>query len=201
MPQSLRLLVLCLPFALAGPSPLHAQEPDTTVADTTQAPSDTVQASPESEAPRLTAAQADSVARARRQRATDSARAAAKDWLSLTDAGHFDQSWDAADSVFQAGVEREAWIDQGRRARARLDTLQSRHLIKTQYRDSTDQLPGGSPVVLFQYASTFGGGSVLEAVVTTHRDTAWTVAGYRVVPAPTDSTIVPPDSTQQNTPE
>ncbi len=197
MPHPTRLLTLCVLLVPAWAPPLYAQEPDTSVADTARAPSDTAQVTPENDAPTLTAAQADSVARARQQRATDSARAAAEDWLSLTDAGHFDRSWDAADSTLQAGVERESWIDQGRRARARLDTLQSRQLIKTQYRDSTDQRPGGPPVVLLQYASEFGSGSVLEAVVTTHRDTTWTVAGYRVVPAP-DSVLVQPDSTQQN---
>lgn len=200
MPHSPLFLVLCLLLVPAWEAPLYAQEADTTAADTARAPSDTAQATPEGDAPTVTAAQADSAARARQQRAKDSARAAAEDWLSLTDAGHFDQSWDAADSTLQAGVEREAWIDQGRRARARLDTLQSRRLIKTQYRDSTDQLPGGRPVVLLQYVSEFGSGSALEAVVTIQRDTAWTVAGYRVVPAP-DSARVQPDSTQQDAPE
>lgn len=191
-----RPAALCLLFVLPWTSPLHAQEPDTTAADSAQTPSDTVQTM-SGDTSTVTAAQADSAARARRQRAKDSARAAAEDWLSLTDAGEFGRSWDEADSTLQAGVGREVWIDQGRRARYRLDTLQSRRLTTAQYRDSTIRLPGASPVVILQYTSEFGGGSVLEAVVTTQRDTAWTVAGYRVVPAPSDSVAVPPDSTQQ----
>jgi len=179
MPHSPRLAGLCL-LLLAWPLSLHAQEaPDTT------------QTTPTEDASSMTTAPTDSAARAR---ATESAHATAEDWLSLTDAGAFGQSWDEADSTLQATIGREDWIDQGRRARSRFDSLRSRRLLKTQYRDAAALLPGGRPVVLLQYASTFGGGPVLEAVITTYRDTTWTVAGYRVVPAPSDSTVVPADS-------
>ncbi|PSQ96815.1 MAG: hypothetical protein BRD55_05955 [Bacteroidetes bacterium SW_9_63_38] len=120
----------------------------------------------------------------RQKAATAGARSAAEDWLALTDAGRFDESWRAADSTLQARISRELWIDQGRRVRSRLDTVRSRLLARTQYRDSTALVPGNQPVVLLQYATTFDRGRTLEAVVTTKRDTTWKVASYRVVAAP-----------------
>jgi len=124
----------------------------------------------------------------RQKEATTAARAAAERWLALTDDGRFDESWQAADSTLRARISRELWIDQGRRVRSRLDTVRSRLLTKTEYRESTGLVPGDRPVVLLQYTTTFDRGKTLEALVTTKRDTAWKVAGYRVVAAPAPDT-------------
>lgn len=122
---------------------------------------------------------------------TQKARAMAESWLETTDDGRFDESWDVADSTLQARISRDDWVDQGRRARNRLDTMRSRTLTHTAYRDSMARVPGADPVVLLQYATTFDRGDMLEALVTTRRDTTWKVAGYRVVPVP--------DTTQTDT--
>jgi hypothetical protein len=124
----------------------------------------------------------------RQKEATEAARTAAESWLALTDDGQFDESWRAADSTLQARISRELWIDQGRRVRSRLDTVRSRLLTRTEYRDSTALVPGNRPVVLLQYTTTFDRGKTLEAVVTAQRDSIWKVAGYRVVAAPTPDT-------------
>lgn len=131
------------------------------------------------------------------ERAKQDARSAARSWLSLTDAGDFGASWDAADTTLQAAISREAWIDQGLRARHRLDTLQSRRLLRVAFRDSTNQFSGGSPVVVLQYGSAFARDSTLEAVITTKREAEWKVTGYRVMPASSDTTQVRPDTTLQ----
>lgn len=183
---------------------------DTTVADTTRmveadtlrtradslqaARRDSIAARRDSIAARqdsILAARRDSVA-AFRDAAEADARDAAEEWLALTDAGQFDESWYAADSTLQNGVAREEWIDQGRRVRGRLDSVRSRRLVRAQYRDSTGLLPGGRPVVLLKYETEFDRGTTLEAVVTTRPNTTWKVAGYRVVVAPpaADSTSV-----------
>ena len=124
----------------------------------------------------------------RQKAATAAARTAAENWLALTDDGQFDESWRAADSTLRARIDRELWIDQGRRVRSRLDTVRSRLLTKTEYRASTSLVPGDRPVVLLQYTTTFDRGKTLEALVTTKRDTTWKVAGYRVVAAPAPDT-------------
>jgi hypothetical protein len=170
------------PTALAADS----VRADTLAADTLAA--DTLAA--DTLAADTAAARADSLAalrrqrrRARRKAAQQQARTAAEEWLALTDAGDFGASWEAADSTLQAGISRDDWIDQGRRVRSRLDTIRARRLTRSTYRDSTARLPGAGPVVLLQYTAETARGSILEAVVTTKRDTTWTVAGYRVVPA------------------
>lgn len=135
----------------------------------------------------------------RRTQAKQAAQAAAEDWLALIGAGAFEESWVAADSTLRAGISQEDWADQGIRARHQLDTLRARRLTRAQYRDSTAQLGGGHPVVTLQYASEYARGRVREAVITTKRDTAWTVAGYRVVAARGDSLQVRPDTTRRDT--
>lgn len=132
----------------------------------------------------------------RRTQAKEAAQAAAADWLALIGAGAFEESWAAADSTLRAGISQEDWADQGIRARHQLDTLRARRLTRAQYRDSTAHL-GGHPVVTLRYASEYARGRAREAVITTKRDTAWTVAGYRVVSARGDSLQVRPDTTRR----
>ena len=132
----------------------------------------------------------------RNKRARATARRAAEEWLTLIDGGDFEGSWAAADSTLRAGISREDWADQGIRARVWLDSLRTRRLQRAQYRDSTAQIAGGHPVVILEYASEYAKGQAREAVITTKRDTAWAVAGYRVVSARGDSLQVRADTTQ-----
>lgn len=196
----------------AAPSPPDTAATDTptdttqTVAegDTLSAESDTLSAD---RAAVTDTATVDTLSAAdRRARAEERAQSAATSWLSLTDAGQFGESWDAAAPTLQNSIAREAWIERGDRARSTLNDLQSRELTRALYRDSTTQLPTGSPVVALQYRTNFADSTALEAVITTKRDTAWKVAGYRVVPASraipdsvqvqSDSARVQPDSAQ-----
>jgi len=213
-------------IAVAGGPPAQAQQADTTitdtsatdttaldptadrVADSTGAGADSVRAVADS----TMRARADSVAADslaadtvatgpgsaayRRTQAKQAAQTAAEDWLALIGDGAFEESWAAADSTLRAGISQEDWADQGIRARHQLDTLRARRLTRAQYRDSTAQL-GGHPVVTLQYASEYARGRAREAVITTKRDTAWTVAGYRVVSARGDSLQVRPDTTRR----
>lgn len=212
MPSRCLSLTVVLPFLLVA-SPVRAQQADTTrvdsaATDTTRAgaPESAATGSDSTAAPPLEdvaeATPGETVARSgRRPMAKARAKRAASSWLSHTDAGRFAESWDRAASVLQQGIAREDWIEQGARARSRLDSLQTRTLAHVQYRDSTRQVPGNAPVVTLQYQSQFEGGSVLEAVVMTRQDTTWKVAGYRVVPSPdtigardTTKSVAVPDS-------
>lgn len=226
MSHCVRPVVIAACLLAVGVVPLHAQETDTSATDTVAVDevrpdttdrdtTDTVAADTVSgDTTRAAAAnprRADSLAairdsmQARRDSLVEvrktQARTAAEDWLALIDAGQFKESWDVADTTLQKGVSREDWDDQGRRARGRLDTLRRRTLTRAVYRDSTTQIPGGHPVVFFQYETAFDLGEMLEAVVTTRRDTAWRVAGYRVVPFPdtTQADTVQADTTETDT--
>lgn len=176
-------LFVPLAFLFLCPPNLYGQEPTPTPSDSVHAPTatDSLQAD-------TAAAAADSAAAAARKKAKEEARAAAEAWLSLTDAGKFDESWKAAAATLREGVSRTHWMTQGTRARRRLDTLQSRRLTATQYRDSTAERSSGAPTVVLQYATEYEGGSTLEAVIAAKEDTTWKVAGYRVVPAPASDT-------------
>lgn len=202
-------------IAVAGGPPAQAQQADTTITDTSA--TDTTALNPTADrVADSTGAGADSTMRARadsvaadtvatgpgsaayrRMQARRAAQTAAEDWLALIGAGAFEESWAAADSTLRAGISQEEWVDQGIRARHQLDTLRARRLTRAQYRDSTAQVGGGHPVVTLRYASEYARGRAREAVVTTKRDTAWTVAGYRVVAARGDSLQVRPDTTRR----
>lgn len=133
-------------------------------------------------------------AEARRERAEERAQAAAEAWLSLTDDGQFGESWDEAAASLQSSVSRKVWQERGAQARDSLRSLTDRTLTRTEYRDSTARLPGGTPVVALQYRTEFEGQTALEAVITTKEDAGWKVAGYRAVPIPADSAQAPSDS-------
>lgn len=195
----------CSPFAvfltlsfllLAGPA--QAQETDTTgtdpsVMDSSAADTTADTAAPSTEAdttaPAVGGAPAEPAPNPRTgmsgpEAAKEQARVAATSWLSLTDAGRFGESWDAAASTLQESISRQEWIERGSQARSTLNALRSRTLTRTAYQDSASQIPDGHPVVALQYRTEFQGGRALEAVITTKQDTTWKVAGYRVVPAP-----------------
>jgi len=180
------LAVFVLTFVL-GSLPARAQPVDTTAADTTDTPAaDSLSAdTPTAERPSR-----------QRTQARQAAQTAAEEWLALIDGGDFEGSWTAADSTLRAGISQEDWADQGIRARVWLDTLHVRRLQRAQYRDSTSRISGGHPVVILEYASEYAKGQAREAVITTKRDTAWAVAGYRVVSARGDSLQVRTDTTQ-----
>ncbi len=217
MPHRARFVVLASVLLVLGAAPLHAQETDSLAADTAATDTmatdtlttetdtavadtsvtDTMAAEavlPDTIEGDTTAMDSAAVAARRARRdsmikvRTQEARAAVESWLRLTDAGQFDKSWDVADSTLQKSISRENWIDQGRRSRRRLDTMRSRQLTRSVYRDSTDRLPGQQPVILFQYTTEFDRGETVEAIITAKRDTAWKVAGYRVVPSPPSDT-------------
>ena len=201
-------------IAVAGGPPAQAQQADTTitdtsatdttaldpiadrVADSTGAGTDTTMRARADSVAADTVATGPGSAAYRRTQAKQAAQTAAEDWLALIGDGAFEESWAAADSTLRAGISQEEWADQGIRARHQLDTLRARRLTRAQYRDSTAQL-GGHPVVTLQYASEYARGRAREAVITTKRDTAWTVAGYRVVAARGDSLQVRPDTTRR----
>lgn len=115
--------------------------------------------------------------------AKQNAREVAEEWLELTDAGQFGQSWDEAATMMQDQIEREQWEQRSSKVHKQLGEVQQRQFAQAQYRDSiqtpqNETLDG--PFVILMYQSQFGqAGQILEQLITVKRDGSWKVAGYQ----------------------
>lgn len=114
--------------------------------------------------------------------AKETAREVTEQWLELTDAGDFGESWDEGAPMMQQQISREAWVEQGKQAKDKLKSLQSRQFTRAQYRDSLQQAPSDGPFVLLTYRSEFEVGSFEETVLAVKEEDQWKVAGYQVSP-------------------
>lgn len=114
--------------------------------------------------------------------AKEAAREVTEQWLELTDAGDFGESWDEGAALMQNQIPRETWVEQGKEAKDELEALRSRQFSRAQYRDSLQQAPSEGPFVLLTYRSEFEAGSFEEAVLAIKEGDQWKVAGYQVSP-------------------
>jgi hypothetical protein len=115
------------------------------------------------------------------QEATDVADAekAARQWLTLTDAERYGESWDAAASVFQTRITLVNWTNALANARTPLGKLLSRTLSSAKYSRSLPGAPDGEYVVI-QYTSQFENKPTATELVTPtkEKDGKWRVSGY-----------------------
>jgi hypothetical protein len=111
------------------------------------------------------------------------AQKSAEQWLTLVDAGNYDESWSQASEFFQSHVTKESWKEQVSAVRGQTGKLKSRKLKSAQHSESVPNAPAGKYEIL-QYDSSFNAGPASETVVLTQqRDGSWKVAGYWVRPA------------------
>jgi hypothetical protein len=111
------------------------------------------------------------------------AQKSAEQWLTLVDAGNYDESWNQAADLFQSHVTKEAWDQQVSTVRGQTGKLKSRKLKSAQSRESLPNAPAGKYVIL-QYDSSFNAGPAVETVVLMEqKDNSWKVVGYFVKPA------------------
>lgn len=178
--------LIVLVFALLWVPSVHAQNQGEAPADSVQnETADSVRTEIAlSDTARADSLRADSLRRdsLRKTRAKTAAQEAAERWLALVDANEFAESWDAADSTFQAQISREDWLAKGEQFRGQLKDMRARQLVQVQYRDSAQHAPPSGPVVTLQYRTDFVDDATQELLVTTEADTTWRVVGYRVVP-------------------
>jgi hypothetical protein len=108
-----------------------------------------------------------------------SAEAAALKWLTLTDAGDYARSWDAAAAPFQASISKSNWTTALTHARQPLGNLISRQVTSATYTRSLPGAPDGEYVVV-QYEAHFEHkGSAIETVTPLlEKDGSWKVSGY-----------------------
>ena len=126
--------------------------------------------------------------------AKQQAQGAAESWLTLVDNDEFEASWDAAASLLQKRIKREAWAQKARQLRDTVQAPSGRTLALVQFRDSLQRAPGGGPFVLLKYRSTFEGGRFEEVLLTVRQDTTWKVTGYQVTPLRSPDTPSPPSA-------
>ncbi|HYK41769.1 MAG TPA: DUF4019 domain-containing protein [Thermoanaerobaculia bacterium] len=104
-------------------------------------------------------------------------------WLTLTDAGKYGESWDAAAALFRSAVTRAAWEKAMNDARKPLGALKSRKLKSATFSTSLPQAPAGEYVIV-QFDTVFEGSSAMVETVTAmhEKDGSWKAAGYFIRP-------------------
>ncbi|WP_211841887.1 DUF4019 domain-containing protein [Massilia eburnea] len=109
----------------------------------------------------------------------DLAKAAASNWLALTDAGTYGASWDKAAPPFQKAIDKQGWEQALRNVRMPLGTVKARRLTKAEFTHSLPGAPDGDYFVL-QFATQFENKAAAVETVTPMKgpDGTWRVSGY-----------------------
>jgi Protein of unknown function (DUF4019) len=84
----------------------------------------------------------------------EQAKAAAKEWLALVDAGNYQESWESAAGFFKNAVSQEKWQQQMAAFRQPLGKTTSRKLKSAKYTKTLPGAPDGEYVVI-QYQTSF----------------------------------------------
>ena len=109
------------------------------------------------------------------------AEAAALVWLSLVDAGNYDQSWSSASSLFRQKISEAQWQSAASSTRVPLGALKSRTLRSATLKIASPGAPDGQYVVI-QFDSSFEHkASAVETVTPVlEADGKWHVSGYYI---------------------
>jgi hypothetical protein len=107
------------------------------------------------------------------------AASAAEDWLSLVDAGNYEQSWTEADTGFRRAIDQPGWKKALDAVRAPLCKVISRKLKTVNYASALPGAPDGEYVILqfdtsFEHKRT----AVENVTPTKEADGHWRVSGY-----------------------
>lgn len=107
------------------------------------------------------------------------ARAAARQWLKLVDAGRYAESWDAAAKWFRREVPKEEWVRRLEELRRPMGAKTSRELDRARFQSSMRGAPLGE-YVFIEYRSSFENNESARETVTPMKedDGVWRVAGY-----------------------
>jgi hypothetical protein len=108
----------------------------------------------------------------------DPAVAAAKEWLKLIDDKDYAASWADAATLFQQGINQEAWVKQVSAPRAQLGALKSRKFQSFQQMTSLPGVPDGDYAVV-TFDSVFENkAQAMELTTLVHEGKVWKVGGY-----------------------
>lgn len=100
-------------------------------------------------------------------------------WLSLTDTGQYESSWDAASALFRAAISKADWVQSLSAVRSPIGALRSREVASANFSTTLPGAPDGEYVV-FQFNSSFENKASAIETVTAMKDSdgVWRVAGY-----------------------
>ncbi|HYC37787.1 MAG TPA: DUF4019 domain-containing protein [Usitatibacter sp.] len=110
---------------------------------------------------------------------TKPAMRVAETWLAMVDQGRFDESWEAAATLFQQTIAKDRWAASASAARAPLGLVSHRKLRAATY---SRNLPGAPPgeYVVIQFDTRFENRPLSVETVTPmlEKDGTWKVSGY-----------------------
>lgn len=100
-------------------------------------------------------------------------------WLSLTDKGLYESSWDSASALFKAAISKEDWARSLSATRSPFGALESRNMATAKFNTALPGAPDGEYVV-FRFNSSFEHKAKALETVTAMKgaDGTWRVAGY-----------------------
>jgi hypothetical protein len=108
----------------------------------------------------------------------DPAVAAAEAWLKLIDDKDYAASWAAASTLFQQGINQEAWVKQVSPPRAKLGALKSRKYQAFQQMTSLPGVPDGDYAVVSFDSMFENRAQATEVTTLVHEGKVWKVGGY-----------------------
>lgn len=107
---------------------------------------------------------------------------AARKWLSVVDAGHYAQSWDAAAQAFQQHITKQDWQDALDQVRKPLGQVQSRKLESATHHTELPGAPKGDYYVIHYQTKLADGSEMTETIVPMLENGQWKVSGYFIKP-------------------
>lgn len=107
-----------------------------------------------------------------------SASTAAKEWLTIVDAGNYTQSWQKSDSFFQSVLSQSQWDSSLKGFRSTLGEVHSRSEIGAKIYATLPGLPDGEYVVI-QFQTEFQNKkSAIETLTLSKNSGQWLAIGY-----------------------
>lgn len=106
------------------------------------------------------------------------AEKAARDWMALTDARRWDESWAAAGTLFRTQIDKTGWAGSVRPVREPLGAVTARKLQNARRTTALPGAPDGDYAML-QFKTTFAHRSdAIETVILAKEGAAMRVVGY-----------------------
>jgi hypothetical protein len=104
--------------------------------------------------------------------------AAARQWLSLIDAGHYVQSWSRAGISFKNSISAQLWQARIAPVRDPFGAVCERNIIDVKRPSTIASLPEGEYAVVKFNSNFANGAAAVEIVALNKQDDRWAVIGY-----------------------
>ncbi len=116
----------------------------------------------------------------------------ATDWLTLLDAGKYEQCWKQTSPSFQSSIRRDKWEPQLGHSRHLLGKIRGRKLLSAVYTSKLSGAEDGEYVVVTFVSSFERLGSGIETVIPQLQpDGNWKISGYSVKPSDANDLDLP----------